>query len=138
MSNSRPPQSLSTKPEWVLVVDDEQSMCRLITDALSEEKVEVITANNGAAALRAVAERADEPVLVMVDVMMPGMDGLSLARKLSASIKRGKIVIMSGHLSDVSWWPADLRELAFVAKPFHMTVLSDFLREARLHFADVP
>jgi DNA-binding response OmpR family regulator len=113
-------------------------MCRLIVNALAEEKLEVLTANSGAAALKLIGERSDEPLLSLVDVMMPGMDGLSLARKLTAVIKRGKIVIMSGHLSDVSWWPADLRELAFVAKPFHMTVLGEFLREARLRFDAKP
>jgi DNA-binding response OmpR family regulator len=107
-------------------------MCRMIANALAEEKVEVVAAHNGADALKVVAGRPDEPVLALIDVMMPGMDGLSLARKLSAQVKRGKIVIMSGHLSDVSWWPADLREVAFVAKPFHLTVLTEFLREARL------
>lgn len=136
MPPSPPPQPVPTKLPWVLVVDDEPSICRLIIDALALEAVEVVAANGGAAALRQVGEHATEPLLVLVDVLMPGMDGLTLARKLSAIIKRGKIVIMSGHLSDVSWWPADLRELTFVAKPFHMAVLAGFLREARLHAGD--
>jgi two-component system cell cycle sensor histidine kinase/response regulator CckA len=107
-------------------------MCNLIINALADEKLEVVAAANAAVALKLVAERPTEPLLALVDVMMPGMDGLTLARKLCAQIKRGKIVIMSGHLSDVSWWPADLREVAFIAKPFHMTALAEFLREARL------
>lgn len=107
-------------------------MCRLITNALSEEKVEVLAANSGMAALKLVASRPDEPLLALIDVMMPGMDGLSLARRLTTQMKRGKIVIMSGHLSDASWWPADLREVAFMAKPFHLSVLAEYLREARL------
>lgn len=45
-------------------------------------------------------------LLVLTDVLMPGMDGLTLARKLQPQLKRGKIALMSGHLSDSSWWPA--------------------------------
>lgn len=107
-------------------------MCRLIASALETEPVEVVTAPSGAAALKVVADRPTEPLLALIDVMMPGIDGLTLARKLTSTLKRTKLVIMSGHLSDVSWWPADLREVAFVAKPFHMTALAEFLREARL------
>ncbi|HEY4300726.1 MAG TPA: response regulator [Candidatus Didemnitutus sp.] len=131
MSPSRAPQ-FKNLPPWVLVVDDEEAMCRLIVSALEGEPVEVVTAPSGAAALKIVAERPTEPLLALIDVMMPGIDGLTLARKLSSTLKRTKLVIMSGHLSDVSWWPADLREVAFVAKPFHMTALAEFLREARL------
>lgn len=112
-------------------------MCNLIVNSLAGEKVEVVTALSGAAALKIVSDRPSAPLLALIDVMMPGIDGLSLARKFASTLKRTKIVIMSGHLSDASWWPADLREVAFVAKPFHMTALTEFLREARLR-ADGP
>ena len=65
---------------------------------------------------------------------MPGMDGLTLARKLIGRLKRSKVVIMSGHLSDVSWWPADLRELVFLAKPFRMSEVSSLIDVARAGF----
>jgi FixJ family two-component response regulator len=63
------------------------------------------------------------------------MDGLTLARKLHARLTRSKIVIMSGHLTDASWWPADLRDLVFIAKPFRMTDLKPLVEAAR---ADCP
>jgi two-component system cell cycle sensor histidine kinase/response regulator CckA len=136
--NTAPDVPRSANPHWVLIVDDEESMCQMIREMLAEEPVEVVAASDGAAALRLVEERVREPLLVLTDVLMPGIDGLTLARKLAARIRRGKIVVMSGHLSDVSWWPADLRELAFIAKPFRLADLTRFLREARLQYENAP
>lgn len=112
-------------------------MCRMLVDGLAQEPVEAVVALNGAKAVEAVEQRAEEPLLVITDIMMPGMDGLTLARKLGAKLKRSKIVLMSGHLSDVSWWPADLREYAFVAKPFRIADLERFLHEARLQYSEI-
>ena len=127
-------QPAPAKLPWVLVVDDEESMCGMIADMLGGEQVEVVAAADGAAALKLLEQRTSEPLLVLTDVLMPGMDGLTLSRKLMGRIRRGKIVVMSGHLSDVSWWPADLRDLTFIAKPFRMADLAGFLREARLQY----
>ena len=135
--HTNPTRSQPVKPHWVLIVDDEESMCGMLRDMLTDEPVEVVTAHDGAEALRVVDQRKSEPLLVLTDVLMPGIDGLTLARKLTGKIRRGKIVVMSGHLTDVSWWPADLRELAFIAKPFRMADLTGFLREARLQYDSV-
>jgi len=113
---------------------DTTHLLAVVTRTESGEKVEVVSASDGAAALRLLEQRATEPLLVLTDVLMPGMDGLTLARKLISRVRRGKIVVMSGHLTDVSWWPADLRDLTFIAKPFRMADLAGFLREARLQF----
>lgn len=135
--NNKADQPAAASSHWVLVVDDDESLCAMISNMLAEEKVEVVTACDGATALRLVDQRRTEPLLVLTDVLMPGMDGLTLARKLNARIRRGKIVVMSGHLTDVSWWPADLRDLTFITKPFHLADLAGFLREARLQYDNV-
>ena len=132
--NTTPDQPKAGNSHWVLIVDDEEPMCGMIREMLAGEPIEVVTVNDGAAALRVVDQRPTEPLLVLTDVLMPGIDGLTLARKLASKVKRGKIVVMSGHLSDVSWWPADLRELGFIAKPFRMADLTGFLRQARLQY----
>jgi two-component system cell cycle sensor histidine kinase/response regulator CckA len=123
-----------SQPHWVLIVDDEDAMCRMLVEALAAEPVEAVAVHDAAKALQAVEQRRSEPLLVITDILMPGMDGLTLARKLGAKLKRTKIVLMSGHLSEVSWWPADMRECTFVAKPFRMAELAQFLREARLQY----
>ena len=120
--------------DWVLVVDDDQPMHELIATALGIDGMEVVTASNSDEAFLAMDRHAAEPMLVLTDVLMPGMDGLTLARKLKARLKLSKIVVMSGHLADVSWWPADLRDLAFLAKPFRMAELAALIESARTEF----
>lgn len=123
-----------TLGDWLLVVDDDEPICTLIMNALSSEALEVVTANDGRTALQTLEQRVTEPLVVLVDVLMPGMDGLTLTRKLCARLTRSKIIVMSGHLSDASWWPADLREITFLPKPFRMAELTELVDAARAEF----
>ncbi len=120
--------------DWLLVVDDDEPICVLIKDALSSDALEVVTTNDGHTALQALDHRDTEPLVAVVDVLMPGMDGLTLARKLCARLKRSKIIVISGHLSNDSWWPVDLREITFLTKPFRLAELSELIDAARAEF----
>ncbi len=64
----------------ILVVDDIEANVRLLQAKLQAEYYDVLTAPNGPAALKAAAEEA--PDLVLLDVMMPGMDGFEVCRRL--------------------------------------------------------
>jgi two-component system cell cycle sensor histidine kinase/response regulator CckA len=117
--------------DWLLVVDDEEPIRGLIASALGSDALEVVTAADARTALQALDRRGTEPLMVILDVLMPGVDGLTLARKLTARLSRSKIIVMSGHLTADSYWPADLREITFLAKPFRMAVLADLVAAAR-------
>jgi two-component system cell cycle sensor histidine kinase/response regulator CckA len=135
MTSLPPPNSLSTpSTDWLLVVDDDAPIRLVVAKFLEETGVEVVGAESGTAALDVLARRPAEPVLVLVDVLMPGMDGLTLARKLRARLKRSTIVIMSGHMTDLSWWPVDLREIPFLAKPFRLAELVAIVTSAQAGF----
>ena len=67
-------------PVRVLVVDDEQSLCELLGTVLRYEGWQVETALNGHAAIRAA--RALDPDAVVLDMMMPDLDGLAVLRRL--------------------------------------------------------
>jgi two-component system, cell cycle response regulator len=85
----------------VLVVDDVDVNVRLLEAKLSSEYFTVITASNGAEALRAV--RDEHPDIVLLDVMMPEMDGFEVCRRLKADARTADIpVIMVTALSEVS------------------------------------
>lgn len=124
----------STSPHWILVVDDEVGIYRIISESLAAEPLEVIHAKNAKDALLVVEQRKKEPLLVLLDVLMPGMDGLTLARKLGSRLKRSKIAIMSGHMTDLSWWPDDLRDVEFLAKPFRVAEVMTLLATARSEY----
>lgn len=68
----------------VLVVDDEQVLAELLTSALRYEGWDVTSAHDGLAALRAARE--NPPDVVILDVMLPGMDGLEVLRRLRAEL----------------------------------------------------
>ena len=66
----------------ILVVDDEPPIRELVRTYLRSERMEVITAEDGAAALEAIREHA--PDVVVLDVMLPGLDGIEVCRRLRA------------------------------------------------------
>jgi two-component system cell cycle response regulator len=76
----------------VLVVDDILSNVKLLEAKLAAEYFEVITAYNGEQALARVA--ADSPDIVLLDVMMPGMDGFEVCRRIKANAKAAHIPIV--------------------------------------------
>ena len=132
-SESDDPKSKAV-PHWVLVVDDEAGIYRIIAESLAAEPLEIVHAKNAKDALQVVEQRRTEPLLVLLDVLMPGMDGLTLARKLGNKLKHSKIAIMSGHMTDLSWWPDDLREVEFLAKPFRVHEVLALLETARSEY----
>ena len=76
----------------VLVVDDILSNVKLLEAKLAAEYFEVITANNGEQALARIA--SDDPDIVLLDVMMPGMDGFEVCRRIKSNAKTTHIPIV--------------------------------------------
>jgi two-component system response regulator CpxR len=66
----------------ILIVDDDRALCRLLTDYLQLEGFVVDVAHDGDAALVQLRDAAKRPDLLILDVMMPGRDGLDTLRKL--------------------------------------------------------
>jgi two-component system cell cycle sensor histidine kinase/response regulator CckA len=90
----------------------------------------VISANGGERALELLKSTPQAPAVVICDVLMPGIDGLELVRRMCARLPNLNVIFISGRLSDVSWWPTDLREHRFLAKPFEKGQLVAAVREA--------
>jgi DNA-binding NtrC family response regulator len=120
-----PPQS-----PWILVIDDESSMRILIEAVLRTQGWEARMADGAEQAFDVVRSSSQPPALVICDVLMPGLDGLELIRRMSARLPGLSVIFISGHLSDVSWWPTDLREHRFLAKPFEVAQLVSTVRDA--------
>ncbi|MFQ5970787.1 MAG: PleD family two-component system response regulator [Alphaproteobacteria bacterium] len=84
----------------VLVVDDRQANVRLLTAKLSAEYFDVVTASSGEEALQRIEE--SQPDIVLLDVMMPGMDGFEVCRRIRGGPATMHLpVIMVTALSDV-------------------------------------
>jgi CheY-like chemotaxis protein len=126
-SSSRAP---SANSRWILLVDDEPAIIPLITTILQKEGWTVKEASNGEAAMAAIEKASTPPSLLICDVLMPGIDGLELTRRILSRLPKLKVIFISGHLTDISWWPDDLRGHRFVAKPFSIDHLATAVNEA--------
>jgi two-component system, NtrC family, nitrogen regulation response regulator NtrX len=107
----------------VLVVDDESDIRELLREILSEEGYEVDAAANAAEARAARAKHA--PDLILLDIWMPDMDGISLLREWSQNHGLDcSVVMMSGHGTvETAVEATRLGAFDFVEKPLSLTKL---------------
>jgi two-component system, NtrC family, nitrogen regulation response regulator NtrX len=81
--------------ERVLIVDDEEWIRRSVADVLVDEGYDPVEACDAAEALRTV--EAQRPALVLLDIAMPGRDGVSVLDELRSTWPQLPVVMMSGH-----------------------------------------
>lgn len=103
----------------ILAVDDEPSILGLVTATLQARGHEVLTADNGIEAI--ALAKIKHPDLVLLDIMMPGMDGNEVRKRLSTDPATKDIPIV--HLSAVGDYQQQLTALSegtvdYITKPF--------------------
>ncbi|HVB14764.1 MAG TPA: response regulator transcription factor [Candidatus Dormibacteraeota bacterium] len=103
-------------PARVLVVDDEPAITEFIKIGLSREGFEVETAPDGRAALAAVDRFA--PDVVVLDVMMPRMDGIALTKALAGDPRRGLVILSARDDTHDRIVGLDLGADDYLGKPF--------------------
>jgi DNA-binding response OmpR family regulator len=113
----------------VLVVDDEDRVRTFLRRSVTAEDHEVLEAATGDEAIQVLAENHVD--LVLLDLVMPGRDGLSVLEEINAQPSPPAVIVLSG-IADVGARVAALEHGAadFVAKPFH---LSELMARARRH-----
>jgi FixJ family two-component response regulator len=118
------------KPIRVLLVDDEERFVLNLAKLLSGRGFEVSTAFDGMGAVAAVASGAGIEV-VLLDVKMPGMDGIETLRRIKDAAPEIEVVMLTGH-ADVDTGIAAMREgaLDYLMKPCEIEGLVEKLREA--------
>jgi two-component system OmpR family response regulator len=79
----------------VLVVDDEDNVTHLVSSALRFDGFETVTADSGTSALAKVAEY--DPDLIVLDVMMPGLDGLGVLQNLRAAGSQIPVIFLTAR-----------------------------------------
>ena len=101
--------------ETILVVEDNDSVRALTTEALSRGGYRVVEAANGEDALRVAHQHAGTIALVLTDIVMPVMGGRALASRLRALYPGLKIIFTSGYMDEKS---AVEPGVPFIHKPF--------------------
>jgi two-component system chemotaxis response regulator CheY len=107
----------------VLVVDDDPHLCEIITDVLEAEGHTTRTAANGQEAINLIRER--KPQLILLDLMMPVMNGWELADTLKASPGWADIpiVFVTAAHSAIQRKPQEMGVKAIISKPFDIDIL---------------
>jgi CheY-like chemotaxis protein len=111
-----------------LVVDDHPDVLETATQVFQIMGFDVLSAVNGQEALEIIAVNADISVL-FTDIVMPGMDGYSLARLAKKALPNLVVILASGYprdcLPEKQWQSEDF---PFLAKPYTMTQIANLLR----------
>jgi DNA-binding NarL/FixJ family response regulator len=122
------------KRDVALVVDDSPETLRLLTDALDGAGMTVMVAMDGAAAMRIVDQIT--PDIVLLDAVMPGMDGFETCRRLKrdAGLSNVPVIFMTG-LAETEHIVRGLEAggVDYVTKPI---VLEEMLARIRVHLAN--
>ena len=114
------------RPRTALVVDDEVIIRRLVRTVLEADDFMVVEAAGGAEALDVAS--SEHPAVVVLDVMMPDIDGVEVCRRLDH--RTVKVVMLTAR--DDPELEARCREagaVAFLTKPFSSIELLDLLEE---------
>jgi two-component system cell cycle sensor histidine kinase/response regulator CckA len=121
------PVSLRGNQETILVVDDNELVLNTVVAILARANFQVLSAPNGAAAIKVASETDGTIDLLLSDVDMPLMSGPDLGEKLKASRPKMHVMLMSGAANgsllvlNYGW--------AFIEKPFLMKKLIDMVSE---------
>jgi len=123
-----------TTPVRILVVDDEQHVRNSLATWFREEGYEVSVASSGKEALATLTREGTN--ILLVDIKMPGMDGLELQRKARELAPDATIIIMTAYAS-VETAVQALKEGAYdyIVKPFDPETVSRLVRKAAERYA---
>jgi excisionase family DNA binding protein len=105
----------------ILVVDDEASIRDLLSKTLKLAEYDVDTASDGSTALDRLRDRRDSYNLMIADLRMPGMDGLTLIREVKRLSPNLPIIIITGFSTESSAIEAvNLGVAGYLTKPFRV------------------
>ena len=117
--------------ETILLVEDEQGVRDLAREYLEISGYKVLVAENGAAAVKVVSEHKGAIDLVMTDVVMPGLSGSELTKRIEAIRPGTRIMYMSGYTDQAIIHHGILGpDIVLLQKPFTLSALAHKLRDA--------
>src|ERR1700686_2404281 len=110
----------ATRPmNHILIVDDDPAIRDVVSDILETSDYRVKTARNGAEALEDI--RRDRPAAVLLDLMMPVMDGWEFLRKYRCEVPVSPVpVVIMSAARDASSVAGEFGAQAFLSKPFEI------------------
>ena len=118
-----------TMPSKILLVDDEREFVQTLSERLLMRDMGSAVAYDGESALEVVRE--DEPDVMILDLKMPGIDGIEVLRRVKESQPEIEVIILTGHGSDADKKTClDLGAFAYLQKPVDVEVLGETIKRA--------
>lgn len=118
----------------ILVVDDEQAVCNMLKKFLTKKGYEAIIALSGAEAISKVGE--ERPHIVLLDIMMPGMNGIETLKKIREIDKEvGVVMITAVNQEETGKKCFELGAYDYIVKPLGLDYLEKVLFVKLLDFA---
>jgi len=116
-------------PPKILLVDDEKEFVHTLSERLQTRNIASSVVYDGEQALDFVNK--DEPDVMVLDLMMPGIDGIEVLRQIKRDHPRVEVIILTGHGSDKEEKAAgELGAFAYLQKPVNIDVLARVMNEA--------
>jgi len=112
--------------EKLLVVDDDELVRLCVTSILAAVGYDVVEAKDGLEALSVYQAFQEEVCLVIMDITMPRMDGISAAKIIKYTYPSSKVILMSGRPEPL---PAEPMADAFLPKPFRSRELLEKVQQ---------
>ena len=109
---------------YVLVIDDQETVCEAVADILGLENIPVLTALSGQAGIDIYRERQTDIGLVLLDLSMPGMNGHETYQALRQINAQVTVIFSSGYDQEAVLQRFDNTGLVgFLKKPYNLGVL---------------
>ena len=116
-------------PSKVLLVDDEREFVQTLSERLIMREMGSAVTYDGESALDMVSK--DEPEVMILDLKMPGIDGIEVLRRVKQTNPEIEVIILTGHGSENDRKVCiDLGAFAYLQKPVDIDLLSEKLKEA--------
>ena len=123
-------QAAAGGSETVLLVEDEESVRELVRETLKTRGYRVIEASDGIAGMRVSEEYQGNIEILITDVVMPGMSGRELAKRVAAARPNIRVLYLSGYTEDAIIHEGALEPgTGFLQKPFTLQVLARKVRK---------
>lgn len=116
-------------PSKILLVDDEREFVQTLSERLLMRDMGSAVAYDGESALELIRE--DEPEVMILDLRMPGIDGIEVLRKVKSAHPEIEVIILTGHGSEADRETCmKLGAFAYLQKPVDIELLSETIRKA--------
>lgn len=123
------PWSKIEGPPRIMLVDDEKEFVHTLSERLKTRNLESSIAYDGEQALEMIEK--EEPDVIVLDLMMPGIDGIETLRRVKGKHPKVEVIILTGHGSfEEKQQAEELGAYAYLRKPVEIDTLARVMREA--------